>query len=55
MWEPTTVTVTAPVNCKALIGSNSFFGKMLCTSSRIATIKTQATLAYQAGGPLEKQ
>jgi hypothetical protein len=53
-WAPTTVKVSAPFDCHAFIGSNSFFSKMLCGKTRIATFKTQATLAYQAG-PLEKQ
>jgi Flp pilus assembly protein TadG len=51
-WAPTTVRVTANFDCHSLIGSNRFFGKMLCCDDRIATFHTEATLAYQAG-PLE--
>jgi hypothetical protein len=53
-WAATTVKVSAPFDCHAFIGSNSFFSKVLCGKTRIATFQTQATLAYQAG-PLEKQ
>jgi hypothetical protein len=53
-WSPITVKVSAPFDCRAFIGSNTFFAKMLCGRSRIAVFETQATLAYQAG-PLEKQ
>ncbi len=52
-WAPTTVKVTAKFDCHAFIGSNKFFGSLLCGNDRIATFQTEATLAYQAG-PLEK-
>ncbi|MET0285696.1 MAG: hypothetical protein ABW352_14550 [Polyangiales bacterium] len=51
-WAPTTVKVTANFDCRSLIGSNRFFGKMLCGDDHIALFHTEATLAYQAG-PLE--
>jgi Flp pilus assembly protein TadG len=53
-WAPTTVTVSAPFDCRAFIGSNSFFSRQLCGSTRIATFETRSTLAYQAG-PIEQQ
>jgi hypothetical protein len=49
VWSPTTVRVYANYDCHTFIGSNSFFAIWLCGRSRVATFKTEATLAYQEG------
>lgn len=53
-WAPTTIAVSAPFDCRAFLGSNSFFSRQLCGAARIATFETRSTLTYQAG-PIEPQ
>ena len=52
-FEPLTVELKAHYDCGYFLGSNRFFGRLLCGPERVGTIVSSSTLPYQEGS-LEK-